>query len=78
MRTLNTQELSAVTGAGKTAPNPAAAIDAITKALAAKGITVALSGTTLTITSPQGTKTFTLPAQLAAKLAALTGATAAA
>jgi hypothetical protein len=78
MRQLNTQELHAVTGAGKTSIDPAAALAAITKALASKGITVSLSGTTVTITSPQGTKSFTLPAQLAAKLAALTGAPAAA
>ena len=78
MRTLSTQELHAVTGAGKTSIDPAAALAAITKALAAKGVTFSLSGTTLTITSPQGTKTITLPAQLAAKLAALTGTPAAA
>lgn len=78
MRQLNTQELHAVTGAGKTAMDPAAALAAITKALAAKGVTFSLNGTALTITSPQGSKTLTLPAQLAAKLAALTGATAAA
>jgi len=78
MRQLNTQELHAVTGAGKTSIDPAAALAAITKALAAKGVTFSLEGTTLTINSAQGTKAITLPAQLAAKLAALSGATAAA
>ena len=64
MRQLNTQELNTVSGAGKAASLPANPLAAITAALAAKGITVALDKTagTITITSPQGTKTFKLPA----------------
>ncbi len=76
MRTLNAQELSAVAGGQKAAGSAADRLSAMLAALAAKGITFSLDGTKLTITSPQGSKTLTLPADLAAKLGALTSATA--
>ncbi|MEY4765394.1 MAG: hypothetical protein RI907_2067 [Pseudomonadota bacterium] len=72
MRTLNAQELTAVAGGQKAAANPATRLNAILAALAAKGVTFALDGTNLTITTPKGSKTVTLPADLAAKLAAMT------
>jgi len=71
MRNLNAQELTAVAGGRKAANDPAAALAAITAALAAKGVTFSLAGTALTITTAQGSKTIQLPAQVAAKLAAL-------
>jgi hypothetical protein len=67
MRTLNAAELSTVTGAGLQLPSSTqiqAALTALTSALATKGISLSLDKTagTVTITTPQGSKTFKLPA----------------
>lgn len=61
MRNLNTQEIAAVTGAGKI--DIAAVVTKITAALAAKGITFTYDKTagTLTVVTPKGTNTYTLP-----------------
>lgn len=61
MRNLNTQEIAAVTGAGKI--DLAAIVTKITDALAAKGITVTCDkdAGTLTIVTPKGSNTYTLP-----------------
>jgi len=74
MRTLNAQELSAVAGGQKSAGSAADRLSAMLAALASKGITFSLEGTKLTITTPQGSKSITLPADIAAKLGALTSA----